>query len=80
VLTRRAQVARLTVAGKRGGYTLYGVAMGTFFVGFATASFSTAITVVTIGSLVVGSMMLAPAIVLGYAVKAADRADRDGSW
>ena len=29
---------------------------------------------------VAGSLVLAPAIVFGYAVKAADRADRDGSW
>ena len=30
--------------------------------------------------LMVGSIVLAPAIVFSYAVKAADRADRDGSW
>jgi hypothetical protein len=30
-----------------------------------------------IGSLIVGSILLAPAIVLGYAVKAAERDDRE---
>lgn len=34
------------------------------------------VTLVTI-SLVVGSILLAPAIVLGYAVKAAEREDRE---
>jgi hypothetical protein len=31
---------------------------------------------VVIGSLVIGSVLLAPAIVLGYAVKAAEKDDR----
>jgi hypothetical protein len=30
--------------------------------------------------LIAGSVVLAPAIVFAYAVKAADRADRDNDW
>jgi len=33
-----------------------------------------------VACLLVGSVVLAPAIVFSYAVKAADRADRDDDW
>ena len=36
-----------------------------------------AVVVVVIGALAVGSLVLAPAIVLGYAVRAAERDDRE---
>ena len=35
---------------------------------------------IVIGTLIAGSVLLAPSIVLGYAVKAAERDDRDDSW
>jgi hypothetical protein len=79
VLVRRAQIARLTVLAKRAGYGLYLAGIVAFFVGLGT-SFGGAVTVAVVGSLVVGSLLLAPGIVFGYAVKAADRADREGSW
>jgi uncharacterized membrane protein (DUF485 family) len=79
VLVRRARVARLTTLAMRAGYGLYLVGIVAFFVGAASA-FGGAVTVTIVTSLAVGSVLLAPAIVLGYAVKAADRADRDGSW
>jgi hypothetical protein len=79
VLARRAQVARLTVLGKRVGYGLFAVAVVCFFLGVATR-FSGFLTGTVVFCLGVGSAVLAPAIVFGYGVKAADRADRDGGW
>lgn len=76
VLARRARIARLVAVGQRLGYGLFGVAIIAFAVGVAT-EWSEALTVVVIGSLLAGSVVLAPAIILGYAVKAADRDDRE---
>ena len=44
----------------------------TFAVGF-TSTMSTLI----IGLVIIGSILLAPAIILGYAIKAAERDDRE---
>jgi hypothetical protein len=75
VLARRARIAALVKAGKRIGYGLFGVAIVVFAVGIA-AGFTTAGTSVIVACLVVGSIVLAPAIVFGYAVRAAEREDR----
>lgn len=74
VRVRRAQVARLASIGQRVGYLLFAVAMVAFFVGLAT-TFSTAVVRLIELCLLVGSVFLAPAIVAGYAVKAAERDD-----
>lgn len=58
------------------GYLCFGVAIITFVIGFIV-SFNAAVSTVVITSMVIGSMLLAPAIVLGYAVKAAERDDRE---
>lgn len=76
VLARRRQVGRLAELGQRAGYLLFGAAIVMFVVGFATG-FPTALVTGVVGSLVVGSVLLAPSIVLGYAVRAADREDRE---
>lgn len=76
VLVRRARIARLVTAGSRLGYTLFGVALILFFVGLAT-TYTPRITGVIVACLIVGSLVLAPAIVFGYAVKAAERDDRE---
>ncbi len=74
---RRAQIARLVSIGQRVGYSLFAVAVVAFGVGFA-AGFTTTVVVVIIEiCLLIGSLLLAPAIVFGYAVKAADRDDRE---
>lgn len=52
------------------------LAIATFVIGFAV-SFNGAVSAIVIGSLIIGSVLLAPAIVLGYAVKAAERDDRE---
>lgn len=79
MLAKRRRIGRLTKAGQRVGYTLYLVATVGFFVGLVTGYASWLVTVI-IASLLVGSVVLAPAIVFSYAVKAAYRADRDDDW
>jgi len=76
VLARRARIARWVGVGRRAGAALFLLATVVFFAGFAVG-FSTAVTVVVIGSLLLGSVVLAPAIVFGYAVRAADTEDRE---
>jgi hypothetical protein len=58
------------------GYLCLGVAIVTFVIGFIV-SFNATVSAVVITSMVIGSILLAPAIVLGYAVKAAERDDRE---
>jgi hypothetical protein len=75
VLERRARIASLVQLGKRVGYGLYALAVVGFVVGLV-ASYTSALTTAIVASLVIGSLVLAPAIVFGYAVKAAEREDR----
>ncbi|MEM9564386.1 MAG: hypothetical protein AAGA93_17320 [Actinomycetota bacterium] len=79
ILAKRAQVARLTTFGIRFGMGCYLLATVLFFVAVAT-SFTGFLTTTLTVLLLVGSAALAPAMVFHYAVKAADRADRDGEW
>ena len=76
VLARRARIARLTEIGQRTGYALFGLAIVLFVIGFV-AGFSDAIVTIVVACLLIGSVVLAPAIVFGYAVKAAAREDRE---
>ena len=76
VRARRARIDRLSGLGQRIGYALYLVAVVAFFVGFATA-YSTALVALIVAGLAVGSILLLPSIILGYAVKAAEREDRE---
>ncbi len=76
IRTRRRQIQRLVTLASRSGYALLGVAVVVFFLALATGFTSTMATVVIV-ALVAASILLAPAIVLGYAVKAADRDDRE---
>ena len=76
VLARRAQIKRLVDLGQRIGYGLFGVAVVGFFVGFVVDFTDPLVTVIVV-SLVVGSVILAPAIVFGYGVKAAEREDAE---
>ncbi len=71
---RRHRIARLTVAGQRLGYLLFLVAAALFFTGFAT-SFRDGLVTAIVACLVAGSLVLAPAIVFSYAVRAANRED-----
>ena len=78
VRARRAQIARGAEAAQRAGYALFGVAVVAFVVA-ALTQFPGPLVTVVIASLVVGSILLAPAIVIGYGVKAAEREDRERS-
>jgi hypothetical protein len=76
VRARRAAFAKWTLLANRVGYLLFAVAMATFFIGLAIG-FSSGVATAVIVSMVAGSVLLAPAIVLGYGVKAAEREDRE---
>jgi hypothetical protein len=76
VRARRRQVALWTRRANRLGYLCFGVAIITFVVGFIV-SFNGTVSAIVVASMIVGSALLAPAIVLGYAVKAAERDDRE---
>jgi hypothetical protein len=80
VLARRALISRWTVVAQRIGYALFAVAMVVFFVGLVRRDFGGVVSLVLELTLLFGSLLLAPAIVIGYAVRAADRADRDDDW
>ena len=75
VRQRRARVARLAAAGRRIGYGLILVAVGAFAVG-VVAGFTTPVTTAVTASLAGSTLTLAPSMVAGYAVKAAEREDR----
>lgn len=76
VRERRARIARLVQLGQRVGYSLFLAAIVLFVIGFASG-FDGFVGSAIIGCLVAGSLVLAPAIVFGYAVKAAERDDRE---
>lgn len=76
VRVKRARIARLAKIGQRIGYLLFAVSAIAFFVGLATELSGALVTLVEL-CLLVGSVFLAPSIVLAYAVKAAERDDRE---
>lgn len=78
VQLQRARVAHWVAIGKKVGYGLYLVAIVLFGVGLATTYRPVITSGITV-SLVVGSLVLAPAIVFGYGVRAAEREERGGS-
>lgn len=72
VLARRAQVARWSATAKRSGYLAIVVAMVVFVIGFAT-DFGPVITTIVLVALAVSAVLLIPALIFGYGVKAAER-------
>ena len=75
VRARRAQVARWVLLANRVGYLCYAVAMAVFIIAFAVG-FHATLAGIVIGVFIAGSILLAPSIVLQYAVKAAEKDDR----
>lgn len=75
MLTRRRRIAALVATGQRAGYGAFGLAVVGFVAGLVVG-FGT-LGPLVVGLLVAGSAVLAPAIVFGYAVKAAEREDRE---
>ena len=76
VRIRRAQIGRWTSLAKGIGYLAFLVALVAFMLALAT-DFTSTMAAVVVTALVVGCVVLAPAIIMGYAVKAADRDDRE---
>jgi hypothetical protein len=76
VRARREQVAKWTLLANRIGYLLYALCIVGFVMAFAFGFKGIIVGFIT-GSLIAGSILLAPSIVLGYAVKAAEREDRE---
>jgi hypothetical protein len=76
VRARRAQVARWTLLANRIGYLLFAAAVAVFLIGFVLG-FRGVVVAIVVVCLVIGSLLLAPSIVLGYAIKAAERDDRE---
>lgn len=79
ILAERAKIAALVSRGMRAGTALYVLASTIFFIGFATG-FTRPQTFIIVALLVIGSLLLAPAMVFNYGVKAANRADRNDNW
>lgn len=76
VRARREQIARWTLLANRVGYLFVALAMAVFFIAFAVGFSSTMATIVVV-TFVIGCALLAPSIIVGYAVKAAERDDRE---
>lgn len=79
VLARRATIAKWTLLANRVGYLFVALAMALFFIAFAIG-FSAVLATLVIIAFVIGCVLLMPSIVLGYAVKAADRDDRERGY
>lgn len=76
VRLRRRQIAKWSLLANRVGYLLWAVAIATFVIGFAVG-FNSTVSAIVIACLVAGMVLLAPTIIIGYAVKAAERDDRE---
>ena len=76
ILVTRARASRLAGLGRRVGYGLYALSIVAFAIGLSTG-FSGAVSAIATIGIISGSVVLAPAIIAGYAVKAAVRDDLD---
>ena len=76
IRARRRKLARWTLLANRVGYLILALSMALFVIAFAVGFNATMATLIVI-TLVVSFVLLAPSIVLGYAVKAADRDDAE---
>ncbi len=74
VLVQRARAARWAGRGQRLGYLLFALSIVVFVFGLITG-FSDGVSRIVIAGVIAGSIVLAPAIITGYAVKAAIRDD-----
>ena len=75
VLRSRERIRMLTVAGRRLGYSCFLAALVVFVINYYLGSSSFWIFL-TVALLVIGSLVLAPAIIFGYAVNAAEREEQ----
>jgi hypothetical protein len=75
VRQRRAQAARLASLARRAGWSLFGLAVVAFAFGLV-AGLTGVVVVVVVGGIALGSVLLLPAIIVGFGVSAAEREDR----
>ncbi len=75
VLRSRERVRSIANMGKRCGYGCFGGALAVFVVNYYIEG-SALSTSLTVALLIIGSLILAPAIIFGYAANAADREDQ----
>lgn len=75
VRARRRRIARYVKLAKRTGYSLLLAAIVFVVVGL-TGDLTATITAAATACLIAGSAFLAPAVIVGYAVNAAERDDR----
>jgi hypothetical protein len=75
IRARRLQVARAVKMGKRSGYLLWLAAVVLVIVALLT-DLNHGVVVCASACLIAGCVLLAPAIVMGYAVNAAERDDK----
>jgi hypothetical protein len=75
VAVRRARIARAVALGKAVGYGCFGLAVVLFGVGYVVG-FTGLLSGVVVALLLVGCLVLPPAIVFGYGLRAAERAER----
>lgn len=76
VLAQRERIRRQANTAQRAGYAMYALATLGFFIGLAT-SLSGPILTVIIVLMIVGSVVLAVAIQVGYAIRGAERHEED---
>lgn len=76
VRARREKVAKYNLLANRIGYLLWAVGFSCFVMAFAFGFKGPLVTTV-VACITAGSILLAPSIVIGYAVKAAERDDRE---
>ena len=76
VRVKRAKIAKWTLLANRVGYLFMALAMALFIIAFAIGFNSTMATLVII-ALIAGCVLLAPSIQMTYAIKAAERDDRE---
>jgi hypothetical protein len=73
---RRKKIAHWTLLANRIGYLVLALAMTLFILAFLFG-FSPTMAALVITSLIVSFALLAPSIIVGYAVKAAERNDAE---
>jgi len=76
ILERRATIRARANAAQRIGYAAFGLAMVGFFLGLFTR-FSSGLVTFVIAMLIGGSIILAVAIQVGYAIRGAERHEED---
>lgn len=76
ILQRREDIRKKANLGQRVGYLAYGLATVGFFIGLFT-SFSSGLVTFVIAMLIFGSVVLAIAIQVGYAIRGAERHEED---